>query len=84
MPDSATQNRRKKIDPYQARTAGNMADALSFLIQIAVQTGMQSVAVALAGARKELLAISAEADTSANERRPGRDHHVGDRLNRPN
>lgn len=84
MPDSATQSRSKNIDPYKARTAANMADALSFLIQIAFQAGMRNVAVGLVGVRKELLAISAASDTSAKKQRLGRDHQDGDRLNRPN
>ena len=84
MPDKTSQTRRRDTETHRARTAANMADALSFLIRIALQTGMQNVAVSLAGVRKELQAISAQSDKSTANRRVGHDQHERDRLNRPN
>lgn len=84
MPDNSSQRHKKNVDIYQARTAANMADALSFLIRIALQAGMQNIAVGLVGVRKELQAISAQADRSGSKKHICPDHRDGSRLNRPN
>ncbi|MDA7948766.1 MAG: hypothetical protein MPJ78_14980 [Hyphomicrobiaceae bacterium] len=84
MADKASQISGKNADPYQARTAANMADALSFLIRIALQSGMKDVAVSLTEVRKKLQAISAHSDTSVTKKRLGTGHRESDRLNRPN
>ena len=72
-PDDSSQRHEKNVDIYQARTAANMADALSFLIRIG-----------LVGVRKELQAISAQADRSGSKKHICPDHRDGSRLNRPN
>lgn len=84
MQDDAARTCGKYSNPRQARTAANMADALSFLIRIALQAGMQNVAANLVAARDDLQAFSTRADSSDQEElvRPGQgDHNRLTRLN---
>lgn len=71
MPEHAPHPGSKDDDRTLVRTAANMADALTFLIQIAMQAGMQSVAFKLSGIRNDLRLISAPTDgTGAKKTSP--------------
>ncbi len=84
MPENVPQPHGKDTGPSPVQTAANMADAITFLIQIAMRAGMQNVACKLASVRNELRSMSAETDGAGADQRfhPGR--HRGNRMNRPN
>lgn len=83
MPNTSPHSQGQTTKTIIFRTADHMADAVSFLVGVARQAGMRTVAVKLAAVRTDLLVLASDADGDEDSgcRLPRKPGNNVDRIN---